>query len=89
MTHQQMAEQVRSGAGFVAALDQSGGSTPKALAAYGVPADAYSGDGEMFDMIRAMGPRIVNAPAFTGDKIVGAILFEMTLERAINGKPSA
>lgn len=89
MTHQQMAEQVRSGAGFVAALDQSGGSTPKALAAYGVPADAYSGDDEMFDMIHAMRTRIVNAPAFTGDKIVGAILFEMTMERAINGKPSA
>ncbi|MDX8352200.1 fructose bisphosphate aldolase [Cognatiyoonia sp. IB215182] len=89
MANDEMAKQVRDGAGFIAALDQSGGSTPKALAAYGVPADAYANDDEMFDMIHAMRSRIVNAPAFTGDKIVGAILFEMTMDRAFNGKPSA
>lgn len=89
MSQQEMAAQVRDGNGFVAALDQSGGSTPKALAAYGVPAEAYANDVEMFDMIHAMRSRIVNAPAFTGDKIVGAILFEMTMDREINGKPSA
>ncbi len=89
MSQQEMAAQVRDGNGFVAALDQSGGSTPKALAAYGVNADAYANDDEMFDLIHAMRSRIVNAPAFTGDKIVGAILFEMTMDREINGKPSA
>lgn len=89
MSKQEQAAQVRSGNGFVAALDQSGGSTPKALAAYGVSSDAYANDDEMFDLIHQMRSRIVNAPAFTGDKIMGAILFEMTMDRQINGKPSA
>ncbi|WP_342075414.1 fructose bisphosphate aldolase [Yoonia sp. SS1-5] len=89
MSKQEMTTQVRSGNGFIAALDQSGGSTPKALAAYGVDSDAYSNDDEMFDLIHAMRSRIVNAPAFTGAKIVGAILFEMTMDREIGGKPSA
>ena len=89
MIHQDMAEQVRNGNGFVAALDQSGGSTPKALAAYGVPSDAFASDDEMFDLIHDMRSRIVNAPAFTGAKVVGAILFEMTMDRKIGGKPSA
>ncbi|MEL6682532.1 MAG: fructose bisphosphate aldolase [Pseudomonadota bacterium] len=89
MANQKMAEQMGTSAGFVAALDQSGGSTPKALAAYGVSSDAYANDDEMFDLIHDMRCRIVNAPAFTGDKIVGAILFEMTMDREINGKPSA
>jgi len=84
-----MMNQVRDGNGFVAALDQSGGSTPKALKAYGVAEDAYANDEQMFDLIHAMRTRIVDAPAFTGAKIVGAILFEMTFDRQIGGKPTA
>ena len=83
------AEQMRSGKGFVAALDQSGGSTPKALRLYGIEEDRYGSEAEMFDLIHAMRSRIVRAPAFTGDKVVGAILFEMTMDRAFEGKPSA
>lgn len=82
-------KQMQSGAGFVAALDQSGGSTPKALALYGVSEDAYSSETEMYDLIHAMRSRIATAPAFTGDKVIGAILFEMTMDRAINGIPTA
>ena len=82
------ATQVRTGKGFIAALDQSGGSTPKALRLYGIEEDAYSGEAEMFDLIHAMRARIVDAPAFSGDKVVGAILFEMTMDRDIGGKPS-
>ena len=89
MINQQMADKVRTGNGFIAALDQSGGSTPKALQLYGVEADAYSTDAEMFDMIHAMRGRIVSSPSFTGERVVGAILFEMTMEREIDGKPSA
>ena len=84
-----MAEQMRSGAGFIAALDQSGGSTPKALRLYGVDDNAYSTQEEMFDLIHAMRTRIATAPAFTGEKVIGAILFEMTMEREIGGKPAA
>ena len=84
-----MAEKIRDGRGFIAALDQSGGSTPKALAAYGVSADAYSDDAEMFDLIHAMRERIVLAPAFTGDKVIGAILFEQTMDRKLGGVPAA
>jgi len=80
---------MRDGQGFVAALDQSGGSTPKALALYGVQGDAYSSDAEMFDLVHAMRARIANAPDFTGDKVLGAILFEMTMDRQMGGKPSA
>jgi len=82
-------EQMRHGAGFIAALDQSGGSTPKALTQYGVPDSAYSSDAEMFDLIHAMRARIATAPAFTGDKVIGAILFEMTMDREIAGRPAA
>lgn len=82
-------QQMQSGAGFIAALDQSGGSTPKALQLYGVSEDAYTSDAEMYDLIHAMRSRIATAPAFTGNKILGAILFEMTMDREINGKPSA
>lgn len=89
MTRDAQAQQMTSGKGFVAALDQSGGSTPKALAAYGVEASAYSNDDQMFDLIHAMRSRIVEAPAFSGDKVIGAILFEMTMDREIGGKPSA
>lgn len=89
MSHAEMTKQMQSGAGFVAALDQSGGSTPKALKLYGIEESAYSGDAEMFDMIHGMRTRIATAPAFTGDKVIGAILFEMTMDREIAGKPSA
>ena len=80
---------VRSADGFIAALDQSGGSTPKALRLYGVSEDAYSGDDEMFDKIHEMRSRIVMSPAFGGDRILGAILFEKTMDREIGGKGSA
>ena len=86
---QKQAEQMRSGKGFVAALDQSGGSTPKALRLYGVEEDRYSTEAEMFDLIHGMRSRIVDAPAFTGEKVVGAILFEMTMDREFGGKPAA
>lgn len=76
-----------SGRGFIAALDQSGGSTPKALAAYGIEAGAYKNDEEMFALIHAMRARIITAPAFNGDKILAAILFERTMDGAIEGKP--
>ncbi|MGB7318007.1 MAG: fructose bisphosphate aldolase [Planktotalea sp.] len=89
MTNPQMADKMRAGNGFIAALDQSGGSTPKALKLYGVNEDAYSSDAEMFDLIHAMRGRIVSSPAFTGERVVGAILFEMTMDREIGGKPSA
>lgn len=89
MSREQMAAQMRTGQGFVAALDQSGGSTPKALKLYGVEESAYSGEAEMFDKIHEMRSRIVNAPAFTGEKVIGAILFEMTMDREFNGKSAA
>ncbi len=89
MSKEAQRQQMSSGNGFVAALDQSGGSTPKALALYGVKEDAYSSDAEMFDMMHAMRSRIAGSPAFTGDKVVGAILFEMTMDRQMGGKPSA
>ena len=89
MPNAQMTAKMQSGPGFVAALDQSGGSTPKALALYGVAQESYSSDAEMFDLMHAMRTRIATAPAFQGDKVVGAILFEMTMDREINGKPSA
>ena len=82
-------QQMRSGKGFVAALDQSGGSTPKALGLYGIEPSAYSSNAQMFDLIHAMRSRIAQSPAFTGDKVIGAILFEMTMEREIGGKPAA
>jgi fructose-bisphosphate aldolase class I len=89
MTNQAQLEQVRNGNGFVAALDQSGGSTSKALGLYGVNEDAYANDDEMYALIHQMRSRIVKAPSFTGDKVVGAILFEMTMDREIDGKPAA
>ncbi len=82
-------EKIATGQGFIAALDQSGGSTPKALRLYGIPEDRYTSEAEMFDLIHAMRARIAQAPAFTGDKVIGAILFEMTMDREIAGKPSA
>lgn len=80
---------VRTQNGFIAALDQSGGSTPKALRLYGVDEDAYSNDEEMFAQVHAMRTRIITSPAFNGDRILGAILFENTLDRDIEGKRSA
>ena len=80
---------VRTADGFIAALDQSGGSTPKALRLYGVGEDAYSNDEEMFSVVHEMRTRIVKSPAFNGDRILGAILFENTLDRDIDGKSSA
>ena len=82
-------EKARSGAGFIAALDQSGGSTPKALKLYGIAEDAYSGDDEMFDLVHEMRTRIITSPAFDGDRIMGAILFEQTMDRQIEGRPTA
>ncbi len=82
-------EKIRTGRGFLAALDQSGGSTPKALAQYGVPEDSYSGETEMFDAVHAMRTRIITDPAFTGERILGAILFEDTMERQIEGRDTA
>lgn len=89
MTNAKMTEQVRNGRGFIAALDQSGGSTPKALKLYGVSESEYSGEEAMFDMIHAMRARIIKSPAFAGDKVVGAILFEQTMDRTIDGIPTA
>lgn len=85
----QQTEQVRNGKGFIAALDQSGGSTPKALRLYGVAETAYSNETEMFDLIHGMRSRIIKSPAFSGEKVVGAILFEQTMDRAIDGVPTA
>lgn len=80
---------VREGKGFIAALDQSGGSTPKALKLYGVDESEYSSEEQMFDLVHAMRSRIITSPVFTGERIVGAILFEMTMERQIEGLPTA
>jgi fructose-bisphosphate aldolase class I len=89
MSNDAMRTQMETGQGFIAALDQSGGSTPKALRLYGIEEDQYSSEAEMFDLIHAMRARIATAPGFTGDKVIGAILFEMTMDREIGGKPAA
>ena len=80
---------IRDERGFLAALDQSGGSTPKALAAYGVDESMYSGEDEMFDAVHAMRSRIITSPSFDSDRVMGAILFEMTMDREIDGIPTA
>jgi fructose-bisphosphate aldolase, class I len=82
-------KKAQTGAGFIAALDQSGGSTPKALKLYGIGEDSYSGDDQMFDLVHEMRTRIITSPAFDGDRIMGAILFEMTMDRQIEGRPTA
>ena len=87
MNNQQI-DRMRKGDGFIAALDQSGGSTPKALAAYGVQEDAYKTEEEMFDMVHRMRTRIMSSPSFTGDKILGVILFEQTMDREVEGMPT-
>jgi len=82
-------EKVRTGRGFFAALDQSGGSTPKALAEYGIERDRYSSDAEMFDLVHAMRTRVLTSPAFDGSRVLAAILFEQTMERDVGGVPTA
>jgi len=88
MSNDKMLAKMSGRSGFIAALDQSGGSTPGALRLYGIPDSAYSGDAQMFDMMHAMRSRIMTAPAFTGDKVIGAILFEGTMDREVKGQPT-
>jgi len=85
----EMLQQMRSGKGFIAALDQSGGSTPKALKLYGIEENTYSGEEAMFDLMHAMRSRLIKSPSFNGNRVIGAILFEMTMERMIDGLGTA
>lgn len=87
MNFQEMSDKIAQGNGFIAALDQSGGSTPKALKGYGVEENAWTSEEEMFGLIHAMRERIIVSPAFTGDKVIGAILFERTMDGQAGGKP--
>jgi fructose-bisphosphate aldolase class I len=89
MASTEMLEKIATQNGFIAALDQSGGSTPKALALYGVEENEFSNDSEMFDLVHQMRSRIVTSPSFNGQRVLGAILFENTLDREIEGMPSA
>ncbi|MGP4068787.1 fructose bisphosphate aldolase [Halobacillus sp. B29] len=82
-------DKIKNGEGFIAALDQSGGSTPKALADYGVPEDSYSNEDEMFDLVHQMRTRLITSPSFNSDQILGVILFEQTMDREIEGKYTA
>ena len=88
MQTSEMTAKIAAGNGFIAALDQSGGSTPKALKGYGIEESAYSGDEEMFGLIHAMRSRIITSPCFNGDKVIGAILFERTMDGQVDGKPT-
>jgi fructose-bisphosphate aldolase class I len=88
MNQSEMSARIAQGNGFIAALDQSGGSTPKALAGYGVEDGAWGGDEEMFDLIHQMRSRIITAPCFGGGKVIGAILFERTMDGQVDGKPT-
>lgn len=85
----QQVDKMRSQDGFIAALDQSGGSTPKALRLYGIPEDAWSSEDEMYDLVHQMRTRIITSPAFDGNRILAAILFENTMDREIEGRPTA
>ncbi|MGD8193550.1 fructose bisphosphate aldolase [Herbiconiux sp. P18] len=89
MVNHVQADRMSSGSGFIAALDQSGGSTPKALSLYGIAPSEYSTDAEMFDLVHRMRSRIVESPAFDGDRVLAAILFEDTLDREFGGQPAA
>jgi len=89
MNYADMKSKIAAGHGFIAALDQSGGSTPKALAGYGIEAGAWNTEEEMFGLIHEMRARIIRSAAFTGEKVIGAILFENTMDRDIEGKPTA
>src|SRR5215469_10723916 len=86
MANEKMMAQMSGKGGFIAALDQSGGSTPGALRLYGIPDNAYSGDAEMFRLVHEMRARIMTAPAFTGTKVIAAILFEGTMDGEVRGK---
>ena len=88
-THDEQLDKARTQKGFVAALDQSGGSTPKALKIYGVGEDQFSNDEEMFTQVHEMRTRIITSPSFTSDRVIAAILFEQTMDREIDGKPTA
>ena len=88
MNQSEMTAKIKQGQGFIAALDQSGGSTPKALAGYGVAEGSWSSEEEMYGLIHQMRVRIITSPAFTGDKVIGAILFERTIDGEVNGKPT-
>ena len=87
MNYSEMLAKVATASGFIAALDQSGGSTPKALKAYGIQEDAYTSEEEMFGLIHDMRARIITAPSFSGEKVLGAILFERTMDGEAGGKP--
>jgi fructose-bisphosphate aldolase class I len=89
VVNEEQLQKIKTAPGFVAALDQSGGSTPKALAQYGIQENAWSNDEEMFALVHQMRTRIITSPAFNGDRIIGAILFENTMERQIEGQPTA
>ena len=89
MPNSEQLAKIATGKGFIAALDQSGGSTPKALKNYGVDESAYSNDDEMFEAVHAMRSRIITAPPFNGEKILGAILFEKTMDNSVEGTPTA
>src|SRR5499426_2899844 len=87
--NEQQLQKMKTHPGFIAALDQSGGSTPGALRAYGIKEDAWSSGEQMFAIVHQMRTRIMTSPAFTGKRILGAILFENTMDRSIEGKPTA
>src|SRR4029079_9151797 len=87
--NEQQSEKMKSHPGFIAALDQSGGSTPKALALYGIKEGAWSNEDEMFDIVHQMRPRMITSPSFTGERIIGVILFENTMDSDIDGQPTA
>src|ERR1700750_1133172 len=87
--NEQQLEKIKSHPGFIAALDQSGGSTPKALALYGIKEGTWSNEDEMFAIVHQMRTRMITSPAFNGERIIGAILFENTMDREIEGQPTA
>src|SRR6201981_2499622 len=87
--NEQQLQKMKSHPGFIAALDQSGGSTPKALALYGIKEGAWSNEDEMFAIVHQMRTRMITSPSFTGERIIGAILFENTMDREIHGQPTA
>ncbi|MFM7893029.1 MAG: class I fructose-bisphosphate aldolase, partial [Actinomycetota bacterium] len=87
--NQEQLDRMRTGKGFIAALDQSGGSTPKALKLYGIEESEYSGEAQMFDLMHAMRTRMIKSRAFNGDRVLGAILFEGTMDRDVDGLGSA
>ena len=89
IANEQQLQKIKSSPGFIAALDQSGGSTPGALRAYGINNDAWSSEDEMFAIVHQMRTRIITSPSFNGERIIGAILFENTMDREIQGQPTA